>query len=158
MVEKMKTSIESTIEQDTKTELAKLKKEVLKNASASKEKLSDKEKAKQIEKFIFDMNELIMNKGKWYTKKNGTELSINKLIWWDAGSEFELSLKKNGKVVMIYSYKADVFREGNPVSMQCKVDGKMMNYTSDGKKWTYDHYEPLAQAKKYMQEIKNMIK
>lgn len=162
-LEKLKTpelslqDAEAKVEQDTEAALTKLRKEVLAKKPKAKEQLSDPIELAQVEDFIIDVNKYIASRKTQNKIKGAREVYLKNNVW-DDGQSFELSLKKNGKVVLTYSYLADMTRTGNPISMHCKVNGRMLNYTSDGKKGKYDHYEVLAQAKKYMQEVESIIK
>lgn len=161
---------------EAKTEDAsvlKLKYEVLKQSD--KEKLADKEKLKQVQKFMDDMNEFISKNVKWH----GPSWSADFTKWdvkihmesaiGDSGNLNSLSFTKKGKLILSYNFFVDSLYQDSglerPVNMDVAVDGKAAYYNGNFEKeeswylkWIYNHYEVFQSATKYLKEMQELLK
>lgn len=129
----------------------------------NKEEFSDKEKLKQVQNFINDMNEIWFWQWEKTIKEGDTTLKIES-VWWDWSSFVKINMSKAGKEVFNYHMSADMFHKERwekwPVWVTMKIEGKEMSYSWDDKNehWVFDHHELLEKAAQYKKEIKSMLK
>ncbi|MCF7834586.1 hypothetical protein K9M48_00825 [Candidatus Gracilibacteria bacterium] len=135
---------------------------MLNRPSESPEKLSDKEKLKDVQNFVKDMNEIGFEQGDRSINQGNTKLKIES-VRGDGGSFVKLNLIKNGKEVFVYDMHASMFHQENgedrPVGVTMKIDGKTMSYSGDenNEHGIYNNYHLLEGAKKHQKEILSMI-
>lgn len=126
------------------------------------EVLWDKEKLKQVQDFVEDMNKLWFKNWDRKIKNWNTRLSMESMRgdWW---SYIKINLTKAWKEVFYYEMKANMFYKENwedrPLGVTMKIDWKKMSYSGDEKNehWIYNNYNLLAKAKEYQNEIEIMI-
>lgn len=129
---------------------------------AKTEELSDKEKLKQVQSFVEDMNKLWLKNWDRKITKWDTTLKIESQRW-DWWSYVKFNFTKAWKEVFSYEMKANMFYkekwEDRPVSVTMKIDWKKMSYSGDEKNehWKYNNYNVLTKAKQYQDEIETMI-
>lgn len=135
---------------------------MLNRPSESPEKLSDKEKLKDVQNFVKDMNEIWFEQWDRSINQWNTKLKIES-VRWDGWSFVKLNLIKNWKEVFVYDMHASMFHQENwedrPVWVTMKIDWKTMSYSWDenNEHWIYNNYHLLEWAKKHQKEILSMI-
>ncbi len=133
----------------------------------AKERKEQKE-LKEIQSFIQEMNSLWLNNwpNRWETNRTiyyeDWMLQIESMLW-DWGSFVNFSLVKNGKEIFVYNMSADILYEwrgeDRPVWITMKINGKTLSYSGDmeNKHWLYNNFHLLEEAKKYKEEIEEII-
>lgn len=122
------------------------------------EVLWDKEKLKQVQDFVQEMNKLWWGQSDKIISKWNTKLQIesNRWDWW---SYVKFRLSKSWKEVFSYDMSADMFRKDWKVWVTMKIDWETMSYSwdEDNEHWIYNNYQLLDNAELYQQEILQII-